>query len=297
MVPVVAAAYLDRDDTRRGITFSTIIDTLDVGMRVYMRARGRLMPYRAGQTFFGARIRCDTRDFIQRRISYFGIYEPNLTYYVMERVGPGEHALDVGANIGYVTLLLSSIVGPEGKVVSIEACPSTYEKLKDNLEANSATNVVALNMAATGGPCMVAIVPGERNNSGSNSIRAGDGTASVPGDALSNITTIDRAQVSFIKIDVEGSEAPVLRDICEQIGLFPKLRTIAVELSPGSDETFARLQAAGFRAFAFPNNYSIGYLVVREYLRRSQEHGFVVKHPLGSYDPKFRDYVFERTVG
>lgn len=84
---------------------------------------------------------CDTRDFIQRRVFYFNIYEPNLTYYILSRVRSGDHVVDVGANVGYMTLLLSSIVGEIGKVVAIEASPSTFSLLSRNLELNNTQNV------------------------------------------------------------------------------------------------------------------------------------------------------------
>jgi FkbM family methyltransferase len=272
------------------------IDTLDVGMRVYMRVISRVAPHKIGKTFFGCKMYCDTRDFIQRRIFYFHIYEPNLTHYMLTMVKPGDHVLDVGSNVGYFTLLLSSIVGDSGKVVAIEASPSTYQQLTRNLALNDCGNVVPLNVAATGGPCMVDIVDGEKNNSGSNSIRhsSGDGTVSVKGDALSNMHEIAHDKITFIKIDVEGSEAPVIQDIIDTIDRYPNLRGMAMELVPESGKFFEMLQARGFRGYAFPNNYRIGYLLVRNYLRQSEEQGFVVKLPVSQYDPAYRDYVFER---
>ncbi len=272
------------------------INMLDFGARVYMRIASRLSPLKMGQTFFGANMYCDIRDFIQRRVYYFNIFEPNLSHYILNQVKYGDHVVDIGANVGYMSLLLSTIVGDAGRVVAIEASPVTYGVLRKNLERNHATNVIALNIAATEGPCMVEIVSGEKNNSGTNSIRVGEqvGAMSVHGKAVSGLAEIQNSEVRFIKIDVEGSEAPILKDIIAHIASYGKLRAVAVEITPESSHWIAEFQKNGFRVYAMPNDYRIGYLMVRKYLRQSREDGFVVKLPMESYSPEFRDYVFER---
>ncbi len=121
--------------------FDPAITGLDFTMRLYMRFRSWITPIGIGVTSIGFKMHCDTRDFIQRRVFYFNIYEPNLTYYILSRVRSGDHVVDVGANVGYMTLLLSSIVGEIGKVVAIEASPSTFSLLSRNLELNNTQNV------------------------------------------------------------------------------------------------------------------------------------------------------------
>jgi FkbM family methyltransferase len=276
--------------------FENAIDALDFAARVYMRVRSRIMLVKIGETFFGAKMYCDTKDFIQRRVYYFNMFEPNLSHYILGLVKPGDHVLDVGANVGYMTLLLSSIVGNSGRVVAIEAAPATYEMLLRNLQLNETSNVVPLNVAATNEACTVELITGEKNNSGTNSIRrtAGNGSVTVKGDALSKMNEIDHDKIKFIKIDVEGSEAPIIQDIVDTLAAYPRLQSIAVELTPSSSHLLTQLQNKGFRAYSFPNDYRIGYFFVRKYLRQSHEDGFVVKNPVDVYDPAYRDYIFER---
>jgi FkbM family methyltransferase len=274
------------------------IDALDFGARVYMRLRAWFAPTGIAETFLGFKMYCDTRDFIQRRIFYFRIYEPNLTHYIMRNLQPSDHMIDVGANVGYITLLSSHIVGETGRVVSIEASPATFALLSRNLTLNNTNNVVALNMAATGEPCEVEILDGRNYNSGASSIQQASGrsAAIVKGDALSNLEAWDNERLTFIKIDIEGSETPVLQDILSNLHRYPRLKNIAVEMSPISGTLLPSFIAAGFRVYALPNNYRIGYLFVRQYLSQSKEDGFVVKLPLTSYDPRYTDYVFERNL-
>lgn len=55
--------------------------------------------------------------------------------------------VDIGANIGYLTLVAASIVGTEGKVYSVEANPNTYKYLKNNIDRNHCLNVQSFNLA------------------------------------------------------------------------------------------------------------------------------------------------------
>lgn len=276
--------------------FDRLIDGVDTLARVAMRLGGLVRPIRLGRTYFGAQVLCDTRDFIQRRIYYFGIYEPNLSHYLAQRIRPGDHVVDVGANIGYVSLLASHLVGP-GSVVAVEASPSTYLTLCANLRRNGIDNVVAVNAAATGEPCLIEIVEGHARNIGSGRVRPADERAArtVRGVPLSTLIE-EPEKVALIKIDIEGSEGAVLEDILAHLDRFPRLHTLAVEMVPGSGPYLDRFRAAGFRAYALPNNYRIGATLVRAYLDRSREGDFVVKRPVEAYSDAFTDYVLERDV-
>lgn len=278
--------------------FIRLVDAADTLYRVYMRLSGLLRPHRIGKTYFGSKFNCDIRDFIQRRIYFLSIYEPNLTHYMSSRISTGNAVLDVGANIGYISLLASNLVGSAGKVYAIEAAPQTYRKLVANLQLNNAPNVKAFNLAATGESCMVEIVEGESRNIGTNAIRkaAAPTSSSVPGKPVSEVLGPAIAEIGFIKIDVEGSEGPVLDDILTNLDAFQSLHTVVSELSPGSASFFPRFQRAGFSVYAIPNNYRIGATLVRRYLDRSREGDFVTRIAVTDYDAAYTDYAFERPI-
>jgi FkbM family methyltransferase len=67
---------------------------------------------------------------------WLGTYEIELQKAVSDFITPGMVAYDVGANIGYVTLMLARAVGPHGKVISFEALPSNVERLRTNTALN-----------------------------------------------------------------------------------------------------------------------------------------------------------------
>ena len=98
-------------------------------------------------TEFGTRQKIQFPDKIQRYIFYFGVWEPAITAFIRGSLAPGDKFVDIGANIGYYTCLAAKLVGPSGDVYAIEASPSTYELLLENLKLNELDNVHTYNNA------------------------------------------------------------------------------------------------------------------------------------------------------
>ena len=67
---------------------------------------------------------------------WLGTYEPELQAAIRDLVRPGMVLYDVGANIGYISLLLARAVGEKGKVYAFEALPANVERLRRNVELN-----------------------------------------------------------------------------------------------------------------------------------------------------------------
>lgn len=77
-----------------------------------------------------------------------GMIEPNLTKYILNTIKPGMKVIDVGANIGYYTVMLGHMVGDGGWVHSFEANPEIYAILKDNIKANYINKRATANLNA-----------------------------------------------------------------------------------------------------------------------------------------------------
>ncbi len=69
-------------------------------------------------TTFGATLRVNASDIVGKHLYYFGVWEPTITKWIAERLKPGDCFVDVGANLGYYTLLASKIVGQSGEAWS-----------------------------------------------------------------------------------------------------------------------------------------------------------------------------------
>ncbi|MES1199718.1 MAG: FkbM family methyltransferase [Pseudomonadota bacterium] len=220
------------------------------------------------QAKYGARfIDCRLEDRIPRTIHNFGVWEPNATALFESILRPGDVCVDIGANIGYYTLLAAKLVGESGCVVAIEASPAIFAQLHRNIEHNRAHSVRALNLAASDEAGEVDIFSGPQSNRGLTSTLPTEGLsheARVRAAPLDDVLTADElARVALIKIDIEGAEAPVLRRLAETIALYPAKLQIIAELNPQSpnrallDEALAALRNAGFEAYAVENKYQL----------------------------------------
>jgi len=83
------------------------------------------------------------------KLSIVGVFEPRETELVKREVKKGDTVLDIGANIGYYTLIFARLVGDTGKVYAFEPEPRNFEILKKNVETNGYKNVVLVNGAVS----------------------------------------------------------------------------------------------------------------------------------------------------
>jgi FkbM family methyltransferase len=236
--------------------------------RVYNRALRAGRPLYRATTSFGARIYCDPHDLIQRMILHFGMWEPDVSRAIEAHLGPGDVFVDVGANIGYDSLLASTIVGPNGQVVAIEPAPQTFSLLQRNVVENDARNVRAIGVAVAPEPGRVGLYELSATNIGATSTLASRGgtlVASVDALPLEQLLTPEElARVRLIKMDIEGAEAPVLQVVLDNIGRYPSTMEIIVEASPADaptlwPEVFAGMTAAGFVAYEIENSYEFAW--------------------------------------
>lgn len=276
--------------------FSRLVYFYDVAYRIYMRIYGWFASETEATTVFGARFHCVRADFIQRRIAFFGLFEPNLTYFLAAALKPGDVFIDVGANIGYFTLLAAGKVGPAGKVHAIEASPGTYELLMANLRRNGVGNVTAVNMAVADKECHVEIKAIDKRNIGANAVRvtATPDAHSVVGRPLPAIVGADLDRARFIKIDVEGSEHLVLPAILDHFAARDNDTIIISEISDSNAHLIDFARAKGFTVRALRNNYSINQLLIRAFLRLTDEGDFFVIRDTDRYVSNQHDYVFSR---
>ena len=201
---------------------------------------------------------------VQSYIFNFGVWEPEVANVIVQNLAPGDVFVDIGANIGYDSLLAARRVGPEGKVVAIEASPSTFALLQANLKLNAyAKNARAVQVAASDRPGTLNLYDVSEYNIGAATTIASRGgilAATVQARPVLEILDPDEIErVRLIKIDVEGAESPNLSNILDSIDFFPRTMDIVVETSPADDEAsktvFSQMKAVGFYAYMIENDY------------------------------------------
>jgi FkbM family methyltransferase len=159
-------------------------------------------------------------DVIARHIYRFGCHEPVLTRYVLShiRLRGGDVALDVGANIGWYSLLLDRLAQPGADIFAFEPDPENYGFLLENLRVNAARHVTAIDAAAGDTPGTMTLNRYKRSNGGRHTLVPGGNTSG--GTVPVRVTTLSQfweergladRPLRFLKIDVEGYEYFVLK--------------------------------------------------------------------------------------
>lgn len=165
------------------------------------------------------------------------IHEPVTTEIFKKLIKEGNTVIDVGANIGYFTLLAARLVGHKGKVFSFEPEPRNFAYLTKNLELNKYKNVVARQMAVSD-KCGSVDFQICKVDSGHHSVIS-DTTKSLPKTDIIKVETVSldslfekkAKDIDFIKIDAEGSEPKVLAGM-KKILLKSKKIKIIMEFYP-----------------------------------------------------------------
>jgi FkbM family methyltransferase len=189
------------------------------------------------RTIHGARLGGDHRLIMPRCIYWFGVWEPLLSRWVEERLRPGDVFVDVGANMGYFSLLAARRVGPSGGVVAIEPAPPTFAKLTANLALNPRAAVRPVQAAVGAREGAVRFYRAAWNDAESSTVaRSGvEPAGDVQAFPLARLLSDDEiARTRIVKIDIEGGEWDAVRGLAPDLGRFPHDIALAIEVHPDS---------------------------------------------------------------
>jgi FkbM family methyltransferase len=179
-------------------------------------------------------------------------------------VRPGDTVVDIGANFGIYTAALSNCVGAEGKVISIEPVPQTYDLLASNIRKLGLKNVEGFNMAISSRDGSAWMEIPRFASGGENFYEARiipDQTAAevqtveVPARTLDSL--LERyPEIDFIKCDVEGHEAECLRGAEQLLERAQPAWLIEVSGNPEqrhspANRIFRTLAELGYRCYWF----------------------------------------------
>ncbi len=121
----------------------------------------------------------------------------------------GDVFFDLGAHVGFFTLLASHFVGDQGRVVAIEPNPDSIKCLKKHIEWNHRKNITVFEAAIGDRNCLVSFDPSRHSAMGSVSSTGSMTVQMLSLDYLYEAANIPAPQI--IKIDIEGSECMALK--------------------------------------------------------------------------------------
>jgi len=170
-----------------------------------------------------------------------GVWEPEETSFVGKTLHPGMVFVDVGANIGYYTVIASELVGRSGQVFAFEPDPGNFAFLQKNIDANNCANVVASQKAVAAATQRLRLYRSE-DNFGDHRIyepkdetlhRQGKTRLAIDIDAISldDYFALNPTHVDFLKMDIQGAEYEAFIGMRKLLGQNPDI-TILTEFWP-----------------------------------------------------------------
>lgn len=157
-----------------------------------------------------------------------GAWEPELTSYLRAVLRPGHTFVDVGAHVGYFSILASRCVGPGGTVIALEPEARNLDLLRRNLARNGCSNVDVFPVAACAVSGWMSLALDEHNRGAHRLVPAGEGEQAVRCVALDDLAP---ETVDVIKIDAQGYDHEVLAGAHRTLAANPRMVVVA-ELSP-----------------------------------------------------------------
>jgi FkbM family methyltransferase len=172
-----------------------------------------------------------------------GSYEPEQTALFERWIGAGSTVLDVGAHVGYYTVLASVLAGPRGRVLAFEPNPRNHGFLARHVAINRCANVELVQAAVS-----------DTAGTARFDFGTGSGTGHLaPGGAL-EVRTVRLDEVcrergitpAAVKIDVEGAELQVLRGAEQTLGAARPVVFLSTHGAAVHAECLAWLGARGY---------------------------------------------------
>ncbi|MDR0632434.1 MAG: FkbM family methyltransferase [Holosporaceae bacterium] len=192
-------------------------------------------------------------DLISTKIRRLGVWEPHVTNYLVKNVKHNEVVIELGANIGYHTVLMAKLVSPLGRVYSYEVNDEVYDFAKMSLRMNDLSHIVKMKNVGISDKTGEALLHYTPLNS---SVPTNIGMAHIDfaenggkGELVKKVkmTSLDEdlpelKNVDWLRMDIEGSELPAIHGARRIIESSPNLK-IVMEWAPCYLEKFGDLSA------------------------------------------------------
>jgi FkbM family methyltransferase len=175
---------------------------------------------------------------------WLGTYERHMQRLFCERIRPGAIVYDVGANVGFFTLLASKLAGESGRVHAFEPLPRNLEFLERHIRLNELANVHvgALAIAATSGEAHFRVAP----HASMGGLAEGGDLRVITASLDDLIASGRAARPDFIKMDIEGAESDALRGASALLSTGPLTIALSTHGWQQHETCWTTLTEAGF---------------------------------------------------
>lgn len=220
---------------RAAFPFATAIASSVPGGRKFVRSVYNFMTPDAEQwiNVHDVPLLTNIQDYgIGTRLFFQGGYAPARVSEIRKAVKEGDTVIDIGANIGYFTVLLANLVGPKGKVYAFEPDPRNFHLLERTIERNGWTHVIAEQKAVSNKAGEFLLYQSQSWSSNALTPCEHISAVQVPVVILDDFLS-DEPHIDFVKMDMDGSEPLAIQGMAELIQRSPNLQVL-VEYQPGN---------------------------------------------------------------
>jgi FkbM family methyltransferase len=231
------------------------------------------------KTFWGADILVVIPEVVSLKIYRNGFFEEGLTRMILEYLRPGMTFFDIGAHVGYFSLLASTIVGNEGQVHSFEPTPTTFDVLrfntkdKNNIHINdtgvfSKRTTILFNDYGIRASAYNSIYQGRLRESMLKTVKVR--RHEIRTISLDEYMDTHKVAPDFIKIDVESAEYEVLRGMERTLDRTRPMISIEVGDKGVGGVAYSRdiivyLMERGYRSYEFKGGKIVKHELTRRY--------------------------------
>jgi len=142
------------------------------------------------------------------------LYDYREVRFLRKNLKPGDIFIDIGAHIGFYSLIASQLVGESGKVLAVEADPHTYQQLTDNLQLNNIQNIAYFNYGVSEKIETLELVIDTRQRGKSSFLRQEGEKIAIqcyPLEEIIKKAGLNGQKIKGIKIDIEGFEYKAIK--------------------------------------------------------------------------------------
>lgn len=182
----------------------------------------------------GHKIFINRKDFyVCSHLLNFGAWEPNETELIKREIKKGDVALDLGAHIGYYTLIFAKLVGEKGRVFAFEPAPDNFALLEKNVKVNNYSNVILERKGVLNKSGKAKLWLRSDSNKSGHRIHPINMKIHHPKPIEIDVVSLDdyfkdyNGKIDFIKLDIEGSEEEALRGMGNILKKNKKIKILA----------------------------------------------------------------------
>jgi FkbM family methyltransferase len=235
---------------------------------------------------------------IQQQLFWYGFYEKEVGDLLKKSVKPGDVFLDLGANIGYFSLLVANN-SPSVKVISFEPVADLFQNMNNNISLNNIKNISTINVAVGEINEEKELFVSAPDNMGMSSFKQPENYSGK--NERVKVVTIDDwfktsglTRIDIIKLDIEGSELAALKGMKEV--LQEQKAVLIVEINPGTlsmfklkpSDIYDYLKQLNFEGFLILENGILEYLAQPE-INQTTNVLFIHKEKVNAYPDLFNE--------